>query len=74
MPVEEEIQGEDQSHEAEVEPPDLVDEGPDEDFECQECVAPRILPDPGQPGQKQMEDHRIGHLPYRSRCSECVAG
>jgi len=82
MPVEEEAgnQGEQQSQEAEVEPPDLVDEGPDEealeedDFACQECVAPRILPDPGQPTQKQLEDHRVDHLPFRSWCPECVAG
>ena len=73
MPMEEE-QGEDQSLEAEDAPPELVDEGPDEDFECQECVAPRILPDPGLPTQKQLDDHRIDHLPFRSWCPECVAG
>ena len=61
------------------EPPDLVDEVPDaeateEDFTCQECVEPRILPDPGQPTQKQLEDHRVDHLPCRSWCPECVAG
>jgi hypothetical protein len=44
------------------EPPDLVDEVPDagateDDFTCQECVEPRILPDPGQPTQKQLEHH-----------------
>ena len=80
MPVEVEAQGEDQSLEAEEAKPDLVEKGPgevepaDEDFECQECVAPRILPDPGQPTQKQMDDHRIDHLPFRSWCPECVAG
>ena len=65
MPMEEE-QGEDQSLEAEDAPPDLVDEGPDEDFECRECVAPRILPESPLPTQKQMEDHRVDHLPFRS--------
>jgi hypothetical protein len=82
MPVEEEAveQGENQSQEAEAEQPDLVDERQpeaeeaEEDFECQECVEPRILPDPGQPTQKQLEDHRVDHLPYRSWCPECVAG
>ena len=65
---------------AEVGPPDLVDEGDDveatedKDFECQECVPARILPDPGQPTQKQLEDHRVDHLPFRSWCPECVAG
>jgi hypothetical protein len=73
MPVEEEAveQGENQSQEAEAEQPDLVDERQpeaeeaEEDFECQECVEPRILPDPGQPTQKQLEDHRVDHLPFR---------
>ena len=78
MPVGEEAvdQGGNQSQQAEAEPPDLVDEGPDEqeqaeeDFECQGCVEPR----PGQPTQTQLEDHRVDHLPYRSWCPECVAG
>ena len=82
MPVEEEAvdQGENQSQQAKAEPPDLVDEGPDEqeqageDFDCQDCVGPRILHDPGQPTQTQLEDHRVDHLPYRSWCPECVAG
>ena len=79
MPVEDEAveQGENQSQEASVEPPDLVDEADvetGEDFECQECVVPRILPDPGQPTQKQLDDHRVDHLPFRSWCPECVAG
>ena len=82
MPVGEEAgdQGEISGQEPEADVPDLVDEGPgeeapaEEDFECQECVAPRILPDPGQPTQKQLEDHRIDHLPFRSWCPECVAG
>ena len=72
MPVEEEVAGE-QSQAAEAESPDLAEEAAD-DFECQECVAPRILPDPGQPTQQQLDDHRIDHLPYRSWCPECVAG
>ena len=74
MPMEEET-GEDQSQDVgPVEQPDLMDEVPDDDFECQECVAPRILPDPGQPTQKQLDDHRVDHLPFRSWCPECVAG
>ena len=76
MPVEEEVE-EEQNPAAE--PPDLVVEEPDleaaeEDLTCQECVEPRILPDPGQPTQKQLEDYRIDHFPYRSWCPECVAG
>ena len=78
MPMEEE-QEEDQSREEDtVRPAESADEAgadePEEDFECQECVAPRILPDPGQPTQRQLEDHRVDHLPFRSWCPECVAG
>ena len=79
MPVEEEVAEEQGPVE---EPPDLAESADEaeaekeaeEDFTCQECVAPRILPDPGQPTQKQLEDHRVDHLPYRSWCPECVAG
>ena len=75
MPVEDEV-AEDQD--PAVEPPNLGEEEPDAgaaeaDFECQECVPRRILPDPGQPTQKQIDDHRIDHLPYRSWCPHCVA-
>ena len=76
MPVEEGVE-EEEGHGNEAAPPDLVDEGPDEgdaEEQPQECVAPRILPDPGQPTQKQIDDHRIDHLPSRSWCPECVAG
>ena len=71
-PIEQEVEGE-QSHAAEAEPPDLAEQA-DGDFECQECVAPRILPDPGQPTQQQLDDHRIDQLFYRPWCPECVAG
>ena len=75
MPVEDEV-AEDQNPAAE--PPDLGEEEPDVeaaegDFTCQECVPRRILPDPRQPTQKQIDDHRIDHLPYRSWCPHCVA-
>ncbi len=45
-----------------------------DDFAGQECVAPRIPPDPGQPTQKQLDDHRVDHLPFRSWCPGNVAG
>ena len=42
MPVDEEIQGEDQRHEAEVAPPDVAGEGIDEDdFDLAECLLHR---------------------------------
>ncbi len=43
-------------------------------FRCEECGPRRVLPDPGQPTQSELEDHRIDHVPYRSWCPECVAG
>ena len=72
MPVEE---GSVEEQSPVAEPPDLVAGEPrvEEAEEDQECVESRILPDPGQPTQKQLEDHRIDHLPYRSWCPWCVA-
>ena len=45
----------------------------EEEFKCQECLPRRILPDPGQPTARQLAEHRIDHIPYRSWCPECVA-
>ena len=72
MPMEEE-QENDQDQEGALEPPDPVEES-EGNFECQECVAPRILPDLGSLTQKQMDDHRVDRLPFRSWRPECVAG
>ena len=44
------------------------------DFICEPCGPRFALPDPGQPTQSQIEEHRIDHLPYRSWCAECVSG
>ena len=47
----------------------LGEEVPEEDdLTCQECAPKRTLPDPGQPTQQQLEDHRVDHLPFRSWC------
>ena len=55
---------------------DAIEEIPGEENpeEGQECAPRRALPDPGQPTQQQLDDHRIDHLPFRSWCPECVAG
>ena len=45
-----------------------------EECEVEEAVPRKVLPDPGQPTQSELEDHRIDHYPYRSWCPECVAG
>ncbi len=50
------------------------DDGIGDEFKCEECGPRRVLPDPGQPTQSEIEEHRIDHLPYRSWCPECVAG
>jgi hypothetical protein len=86
MPVDEEVevqgegQDQEQAQESRGSPPgggevlEEMREEPDDDDLCQECAPKRTLPDPGQPTQQQLEDHRVDHLPYRSWCPECVAG
>ena len=38
-----------------------------------EDCAPRVtVIDPGLPTEKELEDHKVDHLPYRSWCRECV--
>ena len=73
MPVDEEVdaQGEQQgqSEAQEEAPPDLGEDSVEEqvqgedDLTCQECAPKRTLPDPGQPTQQQLEDHRVDQLP-----------
>ena len=54
----------------------------DEDFEQIECEereseearAPEVLRDPGAPTPKEVEDHNVTHLPFRSWCLHCVSG
>ena len=41
---------------------------------CEECAPRVVAPDPGQPTQKEIEEHRIDHMPFRSWCEHCVAG
>ena len=46
-----------------------------EDEGDSEAAPPRrVLPDPGQPTESEMEEHRIDHIPYRCWCPECVEG
>ena len=55
---------------------ELPDEETDAENEEEEneATAPRVLKDPGQPSQKDIDDHAATHLPFRSWCSECVRG
>ena len=44
------------------------------DGESDEIVPRRILPDPGQPTQREYDEHCIDHADYRSWCKHCVRG
>ena len=45
-----------------------------EEKPCEEARPPEVLRDPGAPTQKELEDHSITHLPFRSWCPHCVSG
>ena len=59
-----------------------VGEVDNEDFgeiECEESIGeealpPEVLRDPGAPTKRELEEHNITHLPFRSWCQHCVAG
>ena len=57
-----------------------VGEVENEDFEeivCEEqeeARQPEVLRDPGAPTQKEIEEHNVTHLPFRSWCQHCVSG
>ena len=46
----------------------------EEEEEAEEAVVPRVLKDPGQPTEREVEEHCATHMPFRSWCSECVRG
>ena len=43
----------------------------DTDYECEPI---RMAADPGKPTDRQIEEHRLTHVPYKSWCPECVEG
>ena len=45
-----------------------------EDESDQEVESVKLSRDPGQPTEKEMEEHRCTHLPYRLWCKFCVMG
>ena len=56
-----------------------VDNEDFEEIECEESVSeealpPEVLRDPGAPTKRELEEHNITHLPFRSWCQHCVAG
>ncbi len=42
--------------------------------EQEDIQVPKTAADPGQPTQRQVEDHRRFHIPYRLWCKWCVMG
>ena len=42
--------------------------------EEEEIQDPRVAHDPAQPTERQLSEHRVTHLPYRSWCKWCVLG
>ena len=50
--------------------PDAVEQESEDVFKENEeaeepCARRRALPDPGQPTQKQIDEHNLDHMPYR---------
>ena len=41
---------------------------------CGEAEKVRPIRAPGQPSQKEIDDHELTHCPYRSWCDHCVRG
>ena len=39
-----------------------------------EGEVPRVFASPGQPTQKQRDQHAVCHIPFRSWCDHCVRG
>ena len=45
-----------------------------EELEHEEADSPIVAPDPGQPTQKEIDEHRVDHAQFRSWCEHCVKG
>ena len=41
---------------------------------AEEAVVPRVCVSPGQPSRKEIEEHEVAYIPYRSWCAHCVRG
>ena len=46
----------------------------DVEEETEEANNPILLKDPGKPSAREIEQHNITHMPFRSWCPSCVAG
>ena len=45
-----------------------------EEKESEEAKPPEVLRDPGAPTPREIEEHNVTHMPFRSWCPHCVAG
>ena len=50
----------------------------DDELRCEECndyerPQPRVRGLPGEPTQRERDNHAMTHLPYKSWCRICVA-
>ncbi len=52
----------------------MVEEAPEQGGEEDEEPKAIIMTDPGKPTAKEIEEHRVFHIPYRSWCPQCVRG
>ena len=57
--------------EAEDDEDEEEDEGDEEEEEAEET---KVMKDPDQPSEKEWEEHRVDHWPFRSWCPHCVRG
>ena len=42
--------------------------------EAEDMAPKRVAPDPGMPSPEEIDEHEVGHVPYRQWCEECVQG
>ena len=57
--------------------PAVDDDGNEKEVEIEEELETEPLrnaPDPGKPSSKQMDEHRLTHVPYRMLCKWCNLG
>ena len=48
------------------------EEADDHEEDDEDCTPKLVAVDPGLPTEKELEEHKADHLPYRSWCRECV--
>ena len=46
----------------------------DDKEEADEAEKPRVCVDPGRPSRKEIEEHEVTHMPFRSWWPHCVRG